>query len=958
VADLFVSYARTDSAFVRRLQEALTELGKDVWVDWQDIPPTADWLAEVEAGIEGAGAFVFVLTPDSLASDVCATELAHAARHNKRVIPVLRRDVDGSAVPAALSRPNWVLLRAEDDERQAIETLVTALDTDLEWVEAHTRLLVRAIEWDAGDRDGSLLLRGSDLRAAEERLARPPGEPQPTDLQGEYVLASRAAATRRQRVILGGVTVALVVAVVLGLLALWQRGRAITERDTARSRELTAQSVARLSVDPEESVELALQALEQRPTAEAEEALSEALIRSRVQAALPTRGGRMAGFSQDGRLVLTLGDDGRARLWRWRADAEAPARTLGSGKTSTTAAALSESGALVATGDDRVTRIWSTATGKVLGRVPTGAPVSHAAFSRDGLSLLTLSEEGTARVWDTAGGGATPPMPAGAARAALSADGGVVLGWGAGAAVAWDGRDGRRLRRMGGEVSAGNLSPNGSLAVTAGPDGAGRVWDTRRATRPVVLRGHRGQVTSAEFSADGGLVLTAGIDGTARVWSPRTGAPLRILRGGAGPIVAATFSADGARIVTAGDDGVARVWDSRTGDLRAVLAGTGGNIVAAASSATGALVATQGYDGVVRVWDAQRGASREELVGHTAPVVGVAFTLGGGRVLTAGFDGTARIWRGERATATLGGHDGAVQSAVFSPRGDVAATAGWDGTVRLWPTDGGPPIAVLRGHRGIVYAVAFRPDGRRMVTAGADGTARVWDIASGRQLLVLRVSGRRPVVAAEYDATGARIITAGGGGIARIWDARTGRVLLALEGHTDTVVAARFSADGARAATAGLDGTARLWDARRRSTAVVLSVPPQAVDVAVSPDGSSVATAGQDGTARTWNARTGALEHVLGGHTGPVVAVRFSPDGTMIASASEDGTSRVWGARSGRRLELFTGATAALVALAFSPDGRRVATSGIDGVARVYSCDRCEAMEDPVQVAERRAAPG
>ena len=121
-----------------------------------------------------------------------------------------------------------MLFRPEDDEAQAIDTLVTALDTDLDWVKAHTRLLVRAIEWDAGGRDGSLLLRGSDLQAAEERLARPPGEPQPTDLQGEYVLASRAAATRRQRVILGGVTAALVVAVVLGLLALWQRERAIT----------------------------------------------------------------------------------------------------------------------------------------------------------------------------------------------------------------------------------------------------------------------------------------------------------------------------------------------------------------------------------------------------------------------------------------------------------------------------------------------------------------------------------------------------------------------------------------------------------------------------------------------------------------------------------------------------------------------------------------------------------
>ena len=299
-------------------------------------------------------------------------------------------------VPPALSKPNWVLFRPEDEEGQAIDTLVTALDTDLHWVEAHTRLLVRAI----------VGFRGPRRQPAASRERSPGGRGAVGAAAGRAsphrsARRVRAGEPRRgdppARVILGGVTAALVVAVVLGLLALWQRERAITERDTARSRELTAQSVARLSVDPEESVRLARQALEQRATPASEEALSEALIRSRVRAVLPTAGGRLAGFSEDGRLVLTIGHDGRARLWRWGADAAAPALTL-SGDGRTTTAALSESGALAATGDDGVTRIWSTATGQVLRTVPVAAPVVQAAFSRDGLSLLTLAEDGTARV--------------------------------------------------------------------------------------------------------------------------------------------------------------------------------------------------------------------------------------------------------------------------------------------------------------------------------------------------------------------------------------------------------------------------------------------------------------------------------------------------------------------------------------------------------------------------------
>jgi hypothetical protein len=40
--DIFVSCAREDQGFVRRLTEALAERGKRSWVDWADIPPTAE----------------------------------------------------------------------------------------------------------------------------------------------------------------------------------------------------------------------------------------------------------------------------------------------------------------------------------------------------------------------------------------------------------------------------------------------------------------------------------------------------------------------------------------------------------------------------------------------------------------------------------------------------------------------------------------------------------------------------------------------------------------------------------------------------------------------------------------------------------------------------------------------------------------------------------------------------
>ncbi len=82
-------------------------------------------------------------------------------------MPIVRRGVDSKAVPQALAALNWIFFRESDDFDSAFQSLIKALDTDLEWVHVHTRLLVRAIEWDGNGRDDSFVLRGSDLKEAE-----------------------------------------------------------------------------------------------------------------------------------------------------------------------------------------------------------------------------------------------------------------------------------------------------------------------------------------------------------------------------------------------------------------------------------------------------------------------------------------------------------------------------------------------------------------------------------------------------------------------------------------------------------------------------------------------------------------------------------------------------------------------------------------------------------------------
>src|SRR6266516_991069 len=145
--DVFLSYSRKDEVFVRRLVDALEQRGKDVWVDWEDIRKTADWRAKIEAGIESSKAVVAVLSPDFAASEVCNEEIDHAVRQNKRVVPVLRHDCDRTKLRTDLSAPNWIFARDGDDFDAAVAEVVDAAEIDLDWLDHHARLLVRAREW-------------------------------------------------------------------------------------------------------------------------------------------------------------------------------------------------------------------------------------------------------------------------------------------------------------------------------------------------------------------------------------------------------------------------------------------------------------------------------------------------------------------------------------------------------------------------------------------------------------------------------------------------------------------------------------------------------------------------------------------------------------------------------------------------------------------------------------------
>jgi len=109
-SQVFVSYSRDDSQFVRRLVDDLTNRGVDIWLDVRDILASERWDSEVQEALRESDFFMIVLSPTSAGSENVQDEIAYALSKKKRVFPILYQDCD---IPFRLARVQYVDFRQD-----------------------------------------------------------------------------------------------------------------------------------------------------------------------------------------------------------------------------------------------------------------------------------------------------------------------------------------------------------------------------------------------------------------------------------------------------------------------------------------------------------------------------------------------------------------------------------------------------------------------------------------------------------------------------------------------------------------------------------------------------------------------------------------------------------------------------------------------------------------------------
>ena len=886
MADVFVSYSRRDAVFVRRIADSISERGKEVWLDTEGIADGEVFPEAIKRAIEQSDAFLFVITPDAVSSAYCENEVEYARDLQKRIVPVLRELVRDSELPAEIRNRNWIPFTEDAEFDHSMARLVSALDTDLEANKAHTRWLVKALEWSSEGQDKSFLLRGSELKSAEEWLAASPedADPAPTQLQREYLLASRNASARRQRALMAGSLVVAVVSIGLLIFALISRGQAISsraqadsERLGARSQALAAESQAQLPNDPEISVILGMRAVQTRATPQSLFALRAALDASPLERALPTianPGGCLsAAMSPDGREIAEGTCTGLVRIL----DA-ATGRVLRSNNigVQVTSLAFSPDGdTLAAAAGDGVWMIDPQTVAAVAWKGALSTGTTSVAFSPNGHTLAAGSGHGLA-IGPV--NGVTPGTELSAplgGNVIFSPDGRLLFAGGQDASVhVYDAGTGRLIHRIlaparvtsSPEVVA--VSPNGRQLAVAYPVSAQNatyavsIYSTSTwREQSTLLTLPDVQITALAFSPDGSRLAIGAFDGTAGVWSIPTKQELVSYDGPTAAISSIAFTPDGNSVLTASNDGVARIWRAIGVEQSFQMLPLAGAPAQLAFDGNTVEAVPFEHPVVFRASAAGGHAVRRE----TLPGVHAAVLSGDGR-FSLGLGTTASVLPQAVPLTIWDTHSGRVVrrlhiTSVPAFEGTETVTFNWNDT-RVALLEGsatsGPIAVTLSIATGKTVELqnaftaceappssfAFSRDDRRIAGADFCGYADVWDVQTGRLLRHVNQGGE--VSAVDLSPDGSRLLVSSWDSRATIWSVATGRRLVNLIGDTRGLEGAAFSPDGSLVATSSLDRTVRIWDARTGQALRVLTFPDVQSPLAFNADGSQFAVAESD----------------------------------------------------------------------------------------------------------------
>ncbi len=910
MSHIFISYSRKDFDFAQKIVDALAENKLDTWIDWKSIPKGEDWEQEIYRGIEEADAFLFLISPDSVASQMCNKEIAHAVKNGKRILPIVIRDTDPKIIHPEISKRNWIFCRdGQDDFNKAIEETRKTIHTDYEWLKYHTELQVKALKWEK-KKDTSRLLRGKELREAEQQLAEVSvqEDPQPTQIQREYILVSQRNEIRTRRQITIGLVAGLAIMVVLSFVAWGQRNSAISAQNTAVA-EANSRATAQANALSEANAKATALVNEESARATAESEKRRADKQSDIALA-----NQMAAFSishldtqYDLSLLLASQSFQLENTYQTKnaflfSLQQAPYLLAILQSRANDIIFTSDNLSLVSGYEYNNISFWDLKTHTIVKELEVD-DVTSLSLSMDGNILAAGTSDGRILVLDLSTGKSL---------------------------MTWRGEDYKIDKYSSVEFSDSfdqriydiTFSPTTSLLASSslvGVVGGGehknavRLWDATTGQQiKMLINDYIGSIVSIAFSPDGTILAGGGSDKIIWLWDVNTGKQIgNPLTGHTDGITDILFSPDGKVLATvACDDGI-YLWNVQTHKMIDTILD---NVCAEkiAFNSDGSILAVGTISGEIWLWSMKTGEKVDVvLTGHTSWINKVLFSLDDSVLASESEDGTIRLWDINAIMRDQVPPDDTtyVLDLTFSPNGCILASGGSDNTVRLWDAETMQQIGEpLKGQSDRITKVVFNPNGNILASGSEDGTLWLWNVETHRQIDKIIGAHNGAIRTLSFSPDGTNLLSGSEDGSAWIWNLDAIEKGKELNGEQimrgDWISSMVFSPDGLMFAIGTLQGSISFWNTTSHENAEILN-DFDVNSLAFSHNGLLLAKGGVLDTIHLWNVKTQEEfgGYFSGGVISPIQDLAFSIDDSTIFSREEFvGNVLLWDVATGQQI--------------------------------------------------------
>lgn len=282
--------------------------------------------------------------------------------------------------------------------------------------------------------------------------------------------------------------------------------------------------------------------------------------------------------------------------------------------------------------------------------------VTSVAFSANGSSIVSGSEDTTLRVWDVPSGqclhvlsGHTDIVTS--VRFASAGRRVVSTSWDETVRL-WDAVAGVETKTIGESTRSANKKFTLTAAFTVGDrriligDSGSQLvlFDPTAETEVRRFRGHTAAVNCVAISTDASLAASASSDRTVGIWNLDTGVERHRLQGHSDVVNTVAFSRDGGRVLSGSSDHTLRLWDVNTGQGISKFEGHTDAVLACLILPDGTQALSAGADKTIRLWNIKRGVELHRFAGHSGEVTSIAVSPDGRRVISGSADKTVRIW--------------------------------------------------------------------------------------------------------------------------------------------------------------------------------------------------------------------------------------------------------------------------------------------------------------------------